>query len=78
MALGKSDAAITFGDYADQFVGHVLKIANAFDRVDVVFDSYQEFSIKTGTRVKRTKKLRPIRRLIENKDVPSQNSGQTT
>ena len=70
MALGKPDAAITFGDYADQFVGHVLKTANGFDRVDVVFDRYQEFSIKTGTRVKRTKKLRPIRRLIENKDVP--------
>ena len=69
MALEKPDAAITFGDYADQFVVHVLKTANAFDRVDVVFDRYQEFSIKTGTRIKRTKKLRPIRRLIENRDV---------
>ena len=69
MALGKPDAAITFGDYADQFVGHVLKTADAFHRVDVVFDRYQEFSIKTGTRIKRTKKLRPIRRLIENRDV---------
>ena len=70
MALGKPDAAITFGDYADQFVGQVLKTVNSFDRVDVVFDRYQEFSIKTGTRVKRTKKLRPIRRFIEKKDVP--------
>lgn len=34
----------------------------------MVFDRYQEFSIKTGTRIKRTKKLRPIRRLIENRD----------
>ena len=54
-------------------LGHTTcpkKAANAFDRVDVVFDRYQEFSIKIGTRVKRTKKLRPIRRLIENKDVP--------
>ena len=70
MALGKPDNAITFGDYADQFVGHALKTANDFDRVDVVFDRYQEFSIKTGTRVKQTKKLCPIRRLIENKDDP--------
>lgn len=36
----------------------------------MVFDRYQEFSIKTGTRIKRTKKLRPIRRLIENRDDP--------
>ena len=40
-----------------------------FKRIDVLFDRYNEFSIKDETRNKR-KKGNPIRRVIENQDVP--------
>lgn len=72
VAFGKPSEAKTFGDYADRFVSHVLKIGLKFDRIDVTFDSYKDTdtSIKDGTRGKRKKKSRPIRRLVENREVP--------
>ena len=41
-------------------------------RIDVAFDSYKDTdtSIKDGTRRKQKKRSRPIRRLVENRDVP--------
>ena len=37
-----------------------------YQRVDVVFDRYQDESIKAGTRTTRKQRHRPIRRKIEN------------
>ena len=70
MALGKPNDAHTFGQYADEFVKFILTEGQAYSRIDVTFDRYRDLSIKGGTRVKRTKKSRPVRRLIENRDVP--------
>jgi hypothetical protein len=73
MALGRPSGKKTFGEYADRFVAHILKAGREFDRIDVTFDQYRDTSIKAGTRDRRTKKSRPIRRLIEHKDVPLPN-----
>ena len=42
----------TFGEYANVFANTVLKMGEKYQRIDVVFDRYQEESIKTGTRIK--------------------------
>lgn len=72
VAFGKPPEAKTFGDYADRFVKHILNVGQRFDRIDVTFDHYKDTgtSIKDGTRGKRKKKSRPIRRLVESRDVP--------
>ena len=70
MALGKPSGITTFGEYADAFVNSVFAMGKKFERVDVTFDRYQQDSIKTGTRMKRTRGSRPIRRVIENQNVP--------
>ena len=70
MSLGKPSEVHTFGQYASMFVKHILKQGKEYDRIDVTFDRYRDLSIKGGTREKRTKKSRPIRRLIEDGDVP--------
>lgn len=72
VAFGKPAEAKTFGDYADRFVDHIHKVGKRFDRIDVTFDQYKDTgtSIKDGTREKRKKKSRPIRRLVESRDVP--------
>ena len=44
------------------------------DRIDIVFDRYRPDSIKRGTGRRRTKTCRPIRRVIENRDVPLPNN----
>ncbi|KAG1701285.1 SH3 and multiple ankyrin repeat domains protein 1 [Nymphon striatum] len=73
MSLGKPAYVNTFGEYADVVVKYVLKQREAYNRIDVTFDRYNDLSIKGDTRVKRTKKSRPIRRLIEDDDVPLPN-----
>ncbi|KAG1668552.1 Protein smg8 [Nymphon striatum] len=73
MSLGKPADVNTFGEYADVVVKYVLKQGEAYNRIDVTFDRYNNLSIKGDTRVKRTKKSRPIRRLIEDDDVPLPN-----
>lgn len=70
VALGKPDKAVTFGDFADTYVRTILKAASSYERVDVVFDRYREETIKGATRSRRTKAARPIRRLVEGRDVP--------
>lgn len=74
MAIGKPVGAKTFGDVADVFTASVLQSGNPYARIDVVFDRYREESIKSGTRTKRTKTSRPIRRLVEGRSVPLPNS----
>ncbi|KAG1682470.1 Retinal homeobox protein Rx1 [Nymphon striatum] len=73
MSLGKPADVNTLGEYADVVVKYVLKQGEAYNRIDVTFDRYNDLSIKGDTRVKRTKKSRPIRRLIEDDDVPLPN-----
>lgn len=70
VALGKPDNAMNFGDLADTYVRAVLKAGSKYQRVDVVFDRYREETIKGTTRTRRTKSARPIRRLVEGRDVP--------
>ena len=69
-AIGKPHGATSFGDLADTLVKSVMQMGAKFDRIDVVFDRYYTQTIKGGTRQKRSKGTRPIRRLIESRDVP--------
>ena len=69
VALGKPDADVTFGDLADTYVKTVLKAGSGYHRIDVVFDRYRDETIKGTTRTRRSKTSRPIRRLVEGRDV---------
>lgn len=60
----------TFGDFADEFVSTVFRKGNNFSRIDVLFDRYRDQSIKSGTRNSRAKRHQPVRRIVENRDVP--------
>ena len=62
-AMGKPESCRTFGDRV-----HILSFN--FDRVDIVFDRYRERSIKSSTRQRRSKAARPIRRVIESREIP--------
>ena len=70
IAIGQPQAAKTFGDLADTFVENVFRSGAHFKRIDVLFDRYYEKSIKSGTRKQRGKGAVPVRRSIENRDVP--------
>ena len=63
MALGKPTDIAT---YADTFTNTVFGMGANYGRIDVVFDGYQQASIKAGTRAKRNRCHRPKRRMIEN------------
>lgn len=66
----KTHGMKTFGDFADEFVSTVFRKGNAYSRIDVLFDRYRDLSIKSGTRTRRAKGKQPVRRVIENKEVP--------
>ena len=70
VSLGRPDNAVTFGDLADTYVRAVLRAGYKYQRIDIVFDRYRKETIKGGTRTRRTKLARPIRRPIESRDVP--------
>jgi len=70
IALGRPHGAVTFGDFADHFVTGVLQSGAPYKRIDILFDRYYDISIKAGTRKKRGCGARPIRRPIENRNVP--------
>ena len=42
MALGKPPAIRTFGDYGNIFASTVFKMGANYQRIDVVFDRYQD------------------------------------
>ena len=64
-AVGKPLNASTFGDYADIFMQKVTCYRHGnITRVDLVFDQYQQNSIKAGTRAKRSTALRKIRTIV--------------
>ena len=64
-AMGKPENAITFTDYANEFVRSILSSGNGYNRIDVVFDRYHDSSIKTQTRRERTSSCKTVRRVIE-------------
>ena len=70
MAIGKPQGIFTFGEYANVFVNAVQALGTSFNRTDVTFDRYLQFSIKSGIRMKRSKGSRPIRRVITDTSVP--------
>ncbi|KAG1654512.1 hypothetical protein GQR58_024970 [Nymphon striatum] len=71
-AIGKPAKAQTFEDLSVEFCNSVLKrFGPVYSRVDLLFGRYQDLSIKSGTRSKRSEagKVKPIRRVISSKDV---------
>ena len=71
-ALGEPHGCQTFGDYADVFLNNVTNHFRCHTtRVDVVLDRYTgDQSIKAVTRSKRVGKKRPIRKVIDRRNVP--------
>ena len=69
VSLGKASCG-NFGELADHFIKSILWHGKICDRIDIVFDRYRDSSIKENTRNRRTKKQKPIRKLITNRDVP--------
>ena len=59
---------------ADAYTQAVLQKGKNCLRIDIVFDRYRELSIKSHTRHKRSKTCHPIRRVIENRNVPLPNN----
>ena len=70
MSLGKPTGTITFGDLADIFVKSVLTAGSKFSCIQVLFDIYYKQSKKSGTRTRRGKKHKPVRRIVDSRDVP--------
>ena len=54
VALGKPDAALTFGDLADTYLKTVLKAGSGYHIIDVVFDRYRDETINSTTRTRHT------------------------
>jgi len=69
VALGKPENTVTFGDFANRYASAVLMASSNYQRIDVVFDRYREDTIKSSTRIRRSKTSRPIRRIIVGRDV---------
>ena len=68
-AMGKPQHASTFGEYADVFTQRVTSnLDGNFTRVDIVFDWYQQNSIKNRTRTKRSTTQQKVRTIV-NRDV---------
>ena len=69
-SLGKLPGLKTFGDLVDVVTKMILSNlkGNCF-RVDVVFDQYNAKSIKSGTRIKRHGCHRPVRRLVQDRNL---------
>jgi hypothetical protein len=70
-AIGKPQQAATFGDLADVFIKSLHQAGRGFKRTDVLFDRYNQTSIKTETRRRRGKGSQPVRKSIdEGRNVP--------
>ena len=70
MCNWEAKKAGTFGDVFGVFRSTVLNVGASFNQIHVIFDRYYKVSIKSGTRMRRTRGNRPIRRMIENGVVP--------
>ena len=61
----------TFGGFAGCYVDAVLRKGSGYQRIDVFFDHYRRHAIKATTRRQRSKNTaRPVRRVIEGREVP--------
>ena len=69
-AIGKPPKANTFGDLANEYITSIMEMGTQFNTIDVVFDRYDDVSIKDGTRDKKHKKSKKIRRVVVSGDVP--------
>ena len=69
-SIGKPAEAKTFGDFGETFAEAVMYLGHSYQRIDIFFDRYRRESIKSATREKRTSKIHPIRRVIEDRHVP--------
>ena len=71
-ALGKPPGCQTFGDYANVFMNNVTSHFRCHTkRGEVVFDRYTgQQSIKTVTMSKRVWKTKPVRKVIDGRNVP--------
>lgn len=70
-ALGKPKNCKTFQDYAEVFFKALTKnLDGSAARIDVLFDTYLENSMKAAARAKRNTKKRPIRKIIDREDIP--------
>ena len=70
-AIGKLANAQNFGQLADRFVASIFsQFSDTCSRIDIVFDRYEAHTIKDTTRILRTRKTQPIRRKVDNRDVP--------
>jgi hypothetical protein len=70
-AIGKPTGTKTFGELADVFCDNIVgRFGVTYKRIDVLFDRYQDYSTKNATRVKRVGKMRPIRKVVDSRDVP--------
>lgn len=56
IAAAAASSMKTFGEFADMILNRILSLSKEAERVDIVFDVYQENSIKAGERLRRTKK----------------------
>jgi len=70
LALVSASGAQTFGDFADSFQTAALQAGSCCQQIHVIFDQYREDSIQSGTRERRAKSTRPIRRVIEDDSFP--------
>ena len=52
------------------FLHTLINLGRYCQKIDIAFDHYLKHSIKGGTRKKQSHSLRPIRRIIENAEVP--------
>lgn len=68
--IQKLSTTKTFGDYGNHFVSEVKKMSWNYPRVDVLFDFKKAHRIQVNNLQKRPKLLVPIRRIIENENVP--------
>ena len=59
----------TFGDFSDAFLSYIASTAKGASRIDLVFDSYFEMSLKHSERQRRAKKL-PIELHDVSRDTP--------
>lgn len=66
----KSGKATTFGKLADTITQSVFEhFSETCPRVDVIFDSYRQNSVKQGTRDARSLGTRQIRRVIDQQEI---------
>ena len=56
IAAAAASSMKTFGELAEMILKRIIMLSKEAERVDIVFDLYQENSIKAGERIRRTKK----------------------